>query len=305
MSKHTRRNFLKKSAIASGTMALAPLASSEAQTNKPMVISRWKGESKDIKTIAEKLTRQSIEALGGMKKFVKKGDVVWLKPNIGWNKKPEQAANTNPDLVATLIRMCFDAGAKKVQVGDFACNDARQTYPNSGIAAAAKANGAEMVYVNPDRFRKVDLKGRRLKKWGVCAEILDADVFINAAIVKDHCDTKLTMCMKNLMGIVEKRDRFHQDLPTTIADINAFARPNLNVLDAIRVLTAHGPMGGRLEDVKQMNIVAAGTDIVALDAFGCEIMGHKPTSIGTVVAGHERGLGEIDYKKVSKEITVT
>ncbi|HEX73220.1 MAG TPA: DUF362 domain-containing protein, partial [Candidatus Hydrogenedentes bacterium] len=133
----------------------------------------------------------------------------------------------------------------------------------------------------------------------VYPEIIECDLVLNVPVAKHHSATKITCCMKNYMGVVEDRRRFHQDLPACIADITAFMKPRLCVLDAVRILTGNGPTGGRLEDVRRTNIVAAGTDIVALDAFGAELLGNIPADIGTVVAGRERGLGVMDYKSLS------
>ncbi len=309
MSSTTRRDFLKATAAAGGAVALAPLtANAQGDSNLQMAIARWKGApvaEAGVGAMARSLTEQAVTALGGMGRFVAKGDVVWVKPNIGWDRTPEQAANTNPDVVATVVRLCLEAGAKQVKVGDFTCNEAKQSYPNSGIESAVKAAGGDIVYLDPARFREVALKGKKLDLWPVYHEVLDADFVINVPIAKHHGQTTVTLCMKNYMGIVDNRQVFHQDLPTCIADITRFMAPKLCVLDAVRILTAHGPTGGDLADVKRMDTVAAGTDIVALDAFGCELLGHKPQDIGTVVAGDREGLGTMDYRSLRlKEIDV-
>lgn len=305
MSSQSRRQFLHRSATTTGALALGPWAFHEAQAQDgpaSMSIARWKAgaEASDPdEIIATRLTEQAIEALGGMKRFVKPGDVVWVKPNMAWDRTPEQAANTNPDVVKTLVRLCFEAGAGRVKVGDNPCNDADKAYPNSGIEAAAKAAGADIVYLDRSRFRDMEIGGPTLKNSPVYPEIIECDLVINVPVVKHHSATTVTLCMKNYMGVVENRRRFHQDLPGCIRDITAFMKPRLCVLDAIRILTANGPTGGRLEDVKRLNTLAAGTDIVALDAFGSELLGHKAADIATVVAGHEAGLGEIDYRKLN------
>lgn len=312
MSRQSRREFLKSTAAMSGAAALAPLGGAIAQQASParMCIARWKGtpaESPEaIKAMAIKLTEQVMSNLGGMAAFVKKGDVVWVKPNMAWDRAPEFAANTNPDLVATLVRLCFEAGAKAVKVGDKTCNDNKKSYPASGIEAAAKAAGAEIVYLDDNRFKEVELKGKRLDKWLVYPDIIEADLVINAPVVKHHAIAKATLCMKNYMGVVSgERGKWHQDIGTCLSDITAFMKPRLCVLDAIRILTANGPTGGNLDDVKRMNTVAAGTDIVALDAFGAELLGHKPEEIVSVAAGAKTGLGEIDYHKIAlKELEV-
>jgi uncharacterized protein (DUF362 family) len=241
-----------------------------------------------------------MEALGGMKQFVKKGDAVWVKPNMAWDRTPEFAANTNPDLVATLVKLCFDAGAKSVKVGDKTCNENRKSYPASGIEAAVKAAGGEIVYLDDSRFKEMAIGGQRLDKWAVYPDIAESDLVINVPIVKHHSIAKATICMKNYMGVVSgQRGQWHQDLHTCLCDITKFMKPRLCVVDAIRILTANGPTGGNLADVKRMDTVAAGTDIVALDAFGVELLGHKPEDIKSVAAGAQAGLGQIDYRKLA------
>ena len=242
-----------------------------------------------------------------MGRFVKKGDVVWVKPNMAWDKAPEFAANTNPDVMATLVRLCLEAGAKKVKVGDRPTNPAQQSYPNSGIEAAAKAAGAEVVYLDDRRFKDVELKGKRLDKWPLYPDIIESDLVINVPIVKHHNLCKATLSMKNYMGVIGgERGMWHQDLTPCLLDITAYMKPRLTVLDAVRVLVNHGPTGGNLADVKRLDTIAAGTDIVALDAFGAELLGLKPEEFKLVGAAQEMGLGKADYRKLPlRELEVT
>ncbi|MCG3129266.1 MAG: hypothetical protein CHACPFDD_04187 [Phycisphaerae bacterium] len=300
MLNRTRREFLvESSAIGFATLAV-PSWARAGQQEKPqppgMTIGRGRPSPEAELDLPRRLTERAIEELGGMGRFVRKGDVVWVKPNIGWNRSAELAANTHPDVVAALVRLALSAGAKTVKVGDFTCNEARLSYENSGIAPAAKAAGAEIVYLEPSRFKDMKIGGNRLKEHPVYPEIVECDLVINVPVCKHHSQTTVTLCMKNYMGVVEKRPVFHQDLPTTIADITQFMKPRLCVLDATRILTAHGPTGGDPKDVKTLNTVAAGVDIVALDAFGCELLGHKPADIATVAMGEKYGLGTIDYR---------
>lgn len=311
----TRREFLKHTALGGGSLALAlsgALAAQEAAAAPAeMAIARWKAAHGaypgEMKVMATKLTEQAIKALGGMGRFVSKGDVVWIKPNIAWNHGPEFASNTNPDVVAALIRLCLDAGAKTVKVGDKTCHDARKTYPASGIEAAAKEAGAEVVYLDDNRFKEAEIKGKRLDKWAVYPEIIESDLVINVPIAKHHSLAKATLCMKNYMGVAGgERGQWHQDLSTCLCDITAFMKPRLCVLDAIRILKAHGPTGGSLDDVKRVDTVAAGTDIVALDVLGAEIMGHKPEEVGAVKAAIDIELGTADYRSLPlRELEVT
>ena len=217
---------------------------------------------------ARRLTRQAIEALGGMNRFVSKGHVVWVKPDIGWDRRPEQAATTNPDVVATLVEMSYQAGAKKVLVSDNPCNPARLCFPRSGIQQAAEKAGAEVIFLDERKFRKMSINGKVLKEWEVYQDIVEADRLINVPIAKNHNLCLATLGMKNLMGVIGgPRNRLHQDLGGTLVDLAAFLKPRLVVLDAIRVLTANGPVGGNLADVKRKDTVVAGVDQVAVDAW--------------------------------------
>jgi len=316
MNKHSRREFMVGTAAA-GLLALRPdflLGAEQAASDKPaqMAIAKWAGEkdltAEQIDQAAGKMVEKAIDALGGMKRFVKSGDVVWVKPNIGWDRKPETAANTNPEIVAKIIQMCLDAGAKEVKMGDNPVHDARKTYVTSGIAAAAEKAGAKVLFLDKSRFRKTAIQGERVKEIPIYPEILDCDLVINVPIVKHHVLAKLTMCMKNYMGVMERRDIFHQDLPTCITDISKFMQPRarLCILEGVRILTGHGPSGGNLADVQVKMTLAAGTDILALDAWGAELIGKKPKEIGTIVQGQERGLGTIDYRSLApREIAVS
>jgi uncharacterized protein (DUF362 family) len=306
--------FLAHSATTAGFLALGtkPLlaASLAADKQADMTIAKWAGaaaaDKEAFRDIAVKLTEQAIAGLGGLGRFVKNGDVVWVKPNIGWDQSPEKAANTNPDVVATIVRLCFEAGAKKVKVGDNPVHRAEKTYYSSGIAAAVKPLGTEVLFLEENRAKSMNIRGEKIKQLPVFPQIVEADLVINVPIVKHHKLSDVTLCMKNYMGVIGKRPTIHQDIPTCLTDLTRFMKPRLCILDAMRILTAYGPVGGNLADVKTMLTVAAGTDIVALDAFGAELLGHKPETIGTVAKAARSGLGTFDYRSLPlRELSVS
>jgi len=247
-----------------------------------------------------KITRDAITAVGGMKRFVKPGDVVVVKPNMGWDRTPEQAANTNPQVVKAVVEEALKAGAKKVKVFDRTCNDERRCYVNSGIQAALKGlNNVDVRFIENERFKKVTLNGEALKEWDLYGEALSANVLINVPVAKHHQLTGLTLGLKNIMGVMGgDRGKLHKQIEPALADVNAVLRSHLTVIDATRILTNHGPQGGDLADVKVMNTVIASTDIVAADAYATTLFGMKPSDIGVTVAAARRGLGEMDLKKV-------
>lgn len=285
-----RRTFLKASGAAS---LLAPALLREALAAQSLVAV---AEGNDYPAI----TRKAINALGGMKRFVKTGDLVVVKPNMGWDRSTELAANTHPLVVRTVVAECLAAGARKVKVFDYTCNDARRCYVNSGIKAALQGmKNVDCKQIEAERFRKVTINGRFLKEWELYDEALSADVYINVPIAKHHGLSKLTLGLKNIMGIMGgNRGYIHRSLDVALADLNAHFRSHLTIIDATRILTAHGPQGGNIADVKVLNKVIASTDIVAADAFATTLFGLKPADIPATVAAYKRGLGEMDLGKI-------
>ncbi len=253
-----------------------------------------------------KITKAAIDAMGGIKKFISRGDIVVVKPNIAWDRTPEQAANTNPEVVATVVRLCYEAGAKKVKVFDRPVNDPRRCYVQSGIADAASAAGAEVSHVDDRKFRDVKINGGALKTWPLYTEILDADKVINVPIAKHHSLAKITMSMKNWMGMMGgSRRQIHQKLDESLVDLALAIKPTLTVLDAVRILTANGPQGGSMTDVKRLDTVIVGIDQVAADSYGATLFGMKGSDLGYVRIADKRGLGTMDLSKLKiKKISV-
>jgi len=238
------------------------------------------------------ITRAAVDALGGMGRFVPRGARVVVKPNIGWDRTPEQAADTNPDVVAAIVQMALEAGAKSVLVMDNPCNDPRRCYERSGIAAAARAAGATVDFFEEARTRSMKLNGERLKEWAVHPAVIEADVRINVPIAKHHGLGGITLGMKNWMGAVGgNRGRMHQDLGACIVDLAAFFRPQLTVIDAVRVLLRSGPQGGSLGDVKRLDTVIASADPVAAETRGLDLHGRTLEEYPYIAQAAARGLG--------------
>jgi uncharacterized protein (DUF362 family) len=298
-----RRNFLKVTAAASAGLMLPNGLSGlsrivEAAQGPDLVVA--KGAS------TPQIVRSAMDAMGGMKRFIAKGDVVVLKPNIGWDRTPAYAATTNPEVVGTLAKLCYESGAKKVKVFDNTVSDARRCYKQSGIADAAAAAGAEMIFMDSRKYREVTLNGTALKTWPLYNDIFEADKVINVPIAKTHSLTTLTLAMKNWMGVMGGvRFRVHQRIEESLVDLIRVIKPTLTVLDAVRILTANGPTGGDLDDVKRLDTVVVGTDQVAIDSFGATLFGMKGSDLNTVKLAAKAGLGVMDLSKLSiKRISV-
>jgi uncharacterized protein (DUF362 family) len=242
-----------------------------------------------------KLVRAAVEALGGMGRFVRRGETVLLKPNCAWDRTPEQGANTNPEVVAEVARLCREAGAARVIVAEVPVHDAERTLTRSGIRQAAMEAGAEVVVPPAADFRMAILAGSVLDRWEVLETVFEVDRIINLPVVKDHGLSRLTCGLKNWYGLLGgTRGRLHQRIHVAIADLGAAFRPTLTVVDAVRVMLQGGPTGGRLEDVARHDAVAVGTDPVALDAWGATLLGVGPGEVGYIPLAEGKGLGQAD-----------
>jgi uncharacterized protein (DUF362 family) len=252
----------------------------------------------------EMLVRRAIAGLGGMERFVPKGASVIVKPNICVSYRTyEYAATTNPWVVGTLVKMAVEAGAGSVKVLDYPYGGAAaEAYATSGIARQVQAAGGQMVVMSSRKYVSTRIpKGKWLKSTAVYDDVLKADVLINVPIAKRHSSARVTAGMKNLMGVVRDRSAMHGNLGQAIADLNTLIKPDLTVVDGVRILTAHGPSGGRLADVKKLNLVAASTDIVAADAYAATLFGLKPNDLDYVRIGAAMGLGRSDLSKLRIE----
>ncbi|MFH0893792.1 MAG: DUF362 domain-containing protein [Bacteroidota bacterium] len=256
---------------------------------------------------ADVMFEKAIASLGGMGKFVKKGQTVVVKPNIGWDVIPERAANTNPKLVATIVKHCLAAGAKSVHVFDNTCDTWSKCYANSGIEKAAKDAGAKVVPGNTESYyQEVDIKsGKKLLKAKVHELILSSDVFINVPVLKSHMSAKLTISMKNLMGIVWDRGYWHKNnLNQCIADFASYRKPDLNIVDAYAVMTKHGPRGISKNDVVMMKSQIISADMVALDTAAAKLCGKELSDVSYLAMAEQLGVGTTNLSslKINKII---
>jgi uncharacterized protein (DUF362 family) len=295
----TRREFLIRLACS------APLIAGAGLVNLPSLFSSSNAPLVSLVSGSDprKTLRAALEILGTMKSFISQGDRVLVKPNISWDRAPEQAANTNPELVSEVVKMCFEAGAKSVKVLDRTCNNATRCYDRSGIAHAARDAGAEVSFVSESRFEEVPIpQGKFLTSWPIYKEALRADRIVNVPVLKHHSMAVLTMGMKNMMGFLGgDRGQIHREFPGKIVDIGTVLRPALTILDATRVLTKNGPQGGSLDDVVKYDTVIAGTDIVAVDSVGASLVGKEARELPYLQRASERGLGEHDLGKIRIE----
>ena len=298
-----RREFFRKSVgagIAAGAAfsigGYSKLWAAEASVAKYDLVALMGGEPAAMFDLG-------IQELGGMGTFIRKGQKVLVKPNIGWDVVPELAANTNPALVKRIIEHCFRAGAKEVYVFDHTCDNWVNTYRNSGIERAAKDAGAKVVPGNTENYyHEIEIPTAvKLKKAKVHELIMETDVFINVPILKDHNSTRMTACIKNMMGVVWDRGYWHSnDLHQCIADYALFEKkPVLNVLDCYNVMVKHGPQGVSKEDVVQMKSQIITSDWVAGDAAAAKMLSIDPLKVDYIPIAHKMGLGNMNLESLN------
>ncbi|MBF0589092.1 MAG: DUF362 domain-containing protein [Magnetococcales bacterium] len=245
----------------------------------------------------EQMAREALAQLGGLERFVQKGDRVLLKPNVGWDRQPEQAANTGPELVGAMTRLCIEAGASDVVVSDVSLNDPHRCFFRSGIEQAVQESGGTVRLPGTGDYLTTDMGGELLTHWPVNKYLHQADKVINLPIVKHHSLTGCTLAMKNWYGVIGgRRNQLHQDIHTSIVDLAAAVRPTLTVMDATRVLKHHGPTGGSLADVSIENTLIASLDEVALDAYSLRWLDVTPDQVPFLAMAEARGLGRVDWK---------
>ncbi len=296
-----RRAFLKQVTLwSAGLLAVPPVfdpaASSWAMAADPPDICVIKGHDPLV------LTRRMVQELGGIESFVKTGDKVVIKPNIGWDRTIEQGANTHPLIVAALAGLCLDAGASRVRVFDRTCNEERRCYQNSGMVAALEKirdKRFRLDYVDDRKFVPVTIQnGQVLSEWSFHRDALDADCYINVPVAKHHGLSGLTLGLKNIMGVVGgPRGQLHHRLGAKLADLNTVIRPALTLVDATRIIVRNGPQGGDLADVKILDTLIGSRDPVAVDAYATTLFGQAPHDIQSTVEAHERGLGQMDLTR--------
>jgi uncharacterized protein (DUF362 family) len=293
-----RRQFVKCGALGTMGMGMLPLKlNSQSKQSVADVVRVNNGEP-------AQLLEAALAALGGMAQFVKNGDVVVVKPNMGWDRAPEYAANTNPDLIVAIVRSCYQAGAREVKIFDRTCNNPRRCYQNSKIEEMAKAADANISQIRQNKFTTIKLKnGRELKEWPVYDDFLEADKVINVPVAKHHSLSQISLGTKNLMGVLgDNRGSLHNGFETKLADICSEILPNLTIIDAYRILTANGPSGGNLSDVKLQRSLIASACMVTADVVGLELFSLSLSQVGHIQEMVNRGMNKFDLKNLNKKV---
>ncbi|MFA6003630.1 MAG: DUF362 domain-containing protein [Elusimicrobiota bacterium] len=299
----TRKDFLKLGA----SLVAGGLAPSLLRGASPAPVRARPGQSAvDLVAVRDgspaQLFDAGIRALGGMGRFVKKGQSVLVKPNIGWSKTPSEAADTNPELVGRVVAAAYAAGAKKVYCFDHSVNREEDCYRRSGIAQAVRDSGGEMASgEDQSQYRPVAVPGAQVLKEALVHELyLDCDVVINVPILKSHGGGRMTAALKNLMGVVWDRRFWHRsDLQRCIAEFPLVRKPDLNVLDAYLVMVEHGPIGVSTEDLQAKKMQMLSPDMVLIDTAGAKVLGYDPGNIPYLKMAAELGIGRMDLERAA------
>ena len=259
------------------------------------VISIVKGENR-AKTVSK-----AIELLGGIELFISPGDVVVIKPNVGFATPPILGATTHPDVITAVVKLCYEKKASKVIVTDNSINDPASCFTISGISKAASAAGAQVVMPKDSYFSSLTLEGGLLiKDWPIyCAPFAKANKLIGIAPLKNHHRSAASMTMKNWYGLLGgRRNVFHQDINNIIAELAMLVKPTLVILDGTVTMMTNGPTGGSVSDLKKTNTMIASCDMIAADAFGCSLLNLKPADLPYLSIAEKAGAGTVDYESL-------
>ncbi|MGA1862043.1 DUF362 domain-containing protein [Deferribacter thermophilus] len=285
-----RRDFLKFGATAAISFTI-PIESFADKKSEVFVM-----ESENHR----KATESIIEMLGGINRFISKGDIVAVKPNMAWAREPEYAANTNPAVVAEVVRLCYKAGAKRVIVTDNPCNNPRSVFSLSKIPEYAHKENAKVFVPQNRHYKIMNIQGKFLREWPVLEVFKKVDKVINIPVAKNHSSSIVTIGMKNWMGAIGgNRGYLHQNLHQAIFDLAMFFRPTLTIVDCTRIMLKGGPSGGDLKYVKKLNRVVASLDFVAADAVACEYLGYNPKDVGYLKLANEYKVGNIHKSAIN------
>jgi uncharacterized protein (DUF362 family) len=300
--KITRRKFLKTAATGMALGLVGRPSFLEAKEDYDLVA---------ISGEPVAATRKALEAMGGISRFVKKGQRVVLKPNMSFSRTPDFSATTHPLVVATAAQACIEAGAQQVLILDHTLQRAEFCLERTGIRDACKnIPGVHVLALQEKKFfHEIKIpQGKVLERVEVMKEILDSQVLINIPVAKSHSATGVSLGMKGLMGMIWDRESFHSqyNINQAIADLATVIKPQLTILDATRALASGGPGGPG--EVKKPNLVIAGIDPVAVDSYGVTVVpwygqNFKGRQVEHLLVAYQRGLGKIDIDqlKILKE----
>ena len=257
-------------------------------------------------TSAQDVLTAALGVFGGMKAFIQPGDRVIIKPNLAWSRTPEQAACTSPEVLAAVIAACRAAGARDLIVGEHACDAAAVVFDLSGARAVCAQAGVELVdWSSAQLYRQQPLaQGQTLRADQIATDLLDCDVYINLPTLKHHSASTVSLALKNQMGCVQERGKYHSEkgaagannLHRNVVDLATALRPTLNILDATRALRTGGPKGPGV--VEQLDTICVSPSIVAVDAYGAKLLGHDPLSIPHIAMAAAAGLGKAELSKI-------
>jgi uncharacterized protein (DUF362 family) len=295
MQNLSRRNFVKTGAVGSALLAAAPSLSNAASKPKTEV---WVFKGANNRALMEKCM-ETIFANGGFGLNAKK---VALKVNAGWERTPEQGADTHPELVDVFLEKALASGVSVV-MPEYPCHRAEKAFTASGIQAVADKHNVKMIDLKTDKrsFREVEIpEGKVLKTEQVAREFLEADAVVNMPVAKHHSGGKLTICMKNWMGAVNGRKTWHvKGLHQCIADFSSFMKPTWAIVDATRCMTSKGPQGPS-EDMIYPQQVILSKDQVAADTVAALLFHDDPCDVVNYLAiARDMNIGETDINNMT------
>lgn len=310
----TRRRFIKGSAAASAAVTLGGGLLGEFVSRVMAEETAGAGLAAVTSPDGFANTIAAVDALGGMSHYVPEGSSVVINANTAFKHR---GSIVHPDVLLATLSLCADAGAKDVWL----LKGTPDGYWERSDRATEHRKAIDSANVSKRKFEVVTIaKGVALKEAHVDRHLLEADVYLDVSIAKQHKGCEFTGALKNTMGACphdptcrffhmgnnpESEDWYPDvdHLSQCVADLNLVRQPDLCILDAGEILTTNGPFGpGKLAEPKS---VVASKDMVAIDAYGVRYLGLEPDAISAIAKAEKHGLGTSDLAKIGvKEVVL-
>jgi uncharacterized protein (DUF362 family) len=260
------------------------------------------GNGKDLKEV-RKMMAELFSLIGPAPNLIPRGSRVLIKPNLTAEENLwERGILTGPVFMQALVEEVQKARPEEVIIAEAIALglNTKKAFAANGYEEIARATGARLLDLYDGEFEEIKTPaGGLLKSVRVSREVLRADFFINAPVLKTHFASTLSAAMKNLKGTTtyDEKKRFHYlGLNKAFTELNAVLKPHLNVVDGLIAMEGDGPIAGTPVG---LNMLMAGTDAVAVDTIAARIMGIDPTEVLSLCLAQGMGLGVWDEKDIT------
>lgn len=259
----------------------------------------------------QNMLSESVRLIGGFDKVIQRGSTAFIKANIVTGQSPDSAVCTDLRVLEGLVKILKEKGCGSVTVGEGASVDvtnARMAFQQTHIDEAVRRAGGEVAYLDEEEYIDIDISNAySMKQISLPKRVLDADIIVSSPKMKTHIMTLATLGIKNLWGLLKRRDKqclHNESIHGKLIDITRTLKPDLTIIDGLIAGEGCGPI---YPNPVHMDVIVSSTDIVAADAVASAVMGVDPFEVTTTALASKEGLGvgqldliEIRGKKIEE-----